>query len=232
MFEVLHPTKNELITHPEYVQLAAEHGYLLPNDYIGGRCPVCKRHMKVRGGHKKDDGHFYHNDKLFCSTKDPAARAYIGKSPTQVDYVAEAQNLAFAKDNIDSIWGKLNELVPYLDLKEFIDILKESRRLNIYGYAGLRPELLPYVYVTIINFLPSRSKGKQRLYKFCFFYESTVVSYDELWIARGAECQLIRVSYDGGLTKRVKIFTMEDEYLMNSKFSLSDKQKDWVLSFF
>lgn len=230
MFEVLHPHNNNLITHPWYVKLAAENGFQLPNDYIGGRCPVCKRRMKTRAGHKKDDGHFYHNDSDFCPTKDPASRPYLGKTPTRVNPRVVEENREFARTNIENIWSKLNEMVPYLDLLEFIAILDEARRLNVYGYVGLVPELLPYVYVTLINFLPSKSRDKQRKLKFCFFYEASVQDYEELWIDKGRKCYLARISYKGSETKRVALFEMESEYLSRLQYRLSDKQKNWVLS--
>lgn len=228
MFEVLHPHKNELITHPEYIQLAAKNGFQLPNEYEGGRCPVCKRRMKVRAGHKKDDGHFYHNDSLFCPTKDPASRPYLGKLLTNAEPTAAARNREFARDNIEPIWSKLNEMIPYLDLKEFISILEEAKRINVYGYVDLNPALLPYVYVTLVNFLPSKSRNKQRKLRFCFFYEVEVEDYEGLWIDRGRDCHLSRISYDGSQTKRVKLFEMECEYLSRLEYPLSEKQKKWV----
>lgn len=230
MFEVLHPDKNELITHPDYIELAANNGFQLPNEYVGGRCPVCKRRMKVRAGHKKDDGHFYHNDSLFCPAKDPASRPYLGKAPTDADLTASARNREFARSNIKAIWSRLNEMVPYLDLKEFVLILEEAKRINVYGYVGLEPELLPYVYVTLINFLPSKSRNRQRKLKFCFFYEAEVEDYEDLWIDRGYDCHLSRISYDGNKTKRVKLFDMEREYLSRLEYTLSEKQELWVSS--
>ena len=230
MFEVLHPHKNELITYSDYVLLAAQNGFQLSNEYIGGRCPVCKRRMKVRAGHKKGDGHFYHNDSDFCPTKEPASRPYLGKYPTDVNPMAVERNIHFAKENIGNIWSRINEIVPYLDLKEFITMLEEAKRLNVYGYVDLDPELLPYVYVTLINFLPNKSKNKQRRLKFCFFYDALVTDYEDLWIDAGRDCDLVRISYYGSQTKRVKPFVMESEYLMRSKYTLSDKQQKWCLS--
>ncbi|WP_296235991.1 hypothetical protein [uncultured Pseudomonas sp.] len=230
MFEAFHPHKDEIITHPEYIQLAAKNGFQLANDYVGGRCPVCKRRMKVRAGHKKDDGHFYHNDSDFCPTKDPASRPYLGKTPTQVDPTAAENNLEFTRTNIEHIWSRLNEIVPYMDLREFIAILEEAKRLNVYGYSGLDPKLLPYVYVTLINFLPSKSRNRQRKMKFCFFYEASVEDYEELWIDKGRECHLVRISYEGSQTKRVTLFEMGSEYLSKLQYQLSEKQKNWLLS--
>jgi len=232
MFYALHPDLDKLISYKEYVQLATEKGFQHANDYKGARCPVCKRRMKVRAGHKKDDGHFYHNDSEFCPTKDPASRPYISKSPTTVDLAVVRKNKKFAAKNIKLIWNKINNLVPYVDLGEFIEILNEARRLNVYGYANLNPELLPYVYVTLINFLPQHSKNKQRKLKFCFFYDSSVDSYDKLWIDRGNDSRLIRISYEGSKTKKVRLYDISDNYLYeDAKYQLSDKQKNWCLEY-
>jgi len=230
MIEVLHPRKNELITHSEYIQLAAKNGFQLPNEYEGGRCPVCKKRMNVRAGHKKGDGHFYHNDNLFCPTKNPSSRPYLGKPPTEADPAASAHNREYAKNNIEHIWSRLNEMVPLLDLKEFIAILEKAKQINVYGYVGLDPCLLPYVYVTLINFLPSKSRNKQRKLKFCFFYESDVEGYEDLWIDRGRTCHLTRISYDGTQTKRVELFETECEFLSRLEYPLSEKQKKWASS--
>jgi len=229
MNEVFHPHNEQLISFSNYVALAAEEGHQLPNNWLGGRCPVCKRRMNVRSGHKKDDGHFYHIDSDFCPTKDPSARPYISKKPTQVDLLAEARNQDFACKNIDKIWGRLNEIVPFLDFKEFILILEQAKKLRVYAYVNLEPSLLPYIYATLINFLPSKSKDKKRILKFCFFFESTIQQFDDLWIDRGASSQFIRVSYKGADTKKVSIYEMENDYLNREYYPLSETRKKWAL---
>lgn len=229
MFEVLHPYNNTLITHLDYIKLALDSGFQRPNDYVGGRCPVCKREMKIRAGHKKDDSHFYHNDSEFCPTKDPASRPYLGKVAAQIDPYAVNVNREFVRSNVECIWSRLSEIIPYLDLREFIAILQEARRLNVYGYVGLVPELIPYVFVTLINFLPSKSREKKRKLKFFFFYDSSVKEYGDLWIDKGIDSDLVRISYRNSETIRVKIFDMESQYLSRQKFRLSEKQKNWVL---
>ena len=228
MNEVLHPYEMQMIGYSDYVALAADQGYQLPNSWVGGRCPVCKRRMNVRSGHKKDDGHFYHIDSDFCPTKDPSARPYISKTPTKVDLDAEVRNKKFAIENIDQIWGRLNEIIPFLDFKEFILILEQAKKLRVYGYVKLDPSLLPYVYATLINFLPSKSKNKLRKLKFCFFFESTVKQFDELWIDRGENSQFSRISYKGTDAKKVSIYELENDYLNREYYPLSQAQKKWA----
>ena len=112
----------------------------------------------------------------------------------------ETKKLAI--EHIDKIWGRLNEMIPFLDFKEFILILEQAKKLRVYGYVNLDPSLFPYVYATLINFLPSKGKNKLRKLKFCFFFESTVKQFDELWIDRGKNSQFSRISYKGTDAKK------------------------------
>lgn len=229
MFDVLHPIENKLISYSEYLAYALENDFQNANLALGGRCPVCSRRMKVRAGQTKSDGHFYHNDDLFCPSKDPNSRPYVCLPPTTIDPAAVQKNRAFASDNMDLIWQRLKEIAPLLDIKEFINILHEARRLNIYGYAGLEPKLLPYVYVTLINFLPRNSVGKKRKLKFCFFYESSINSFEDLWINKGEFSRLIRISYSKGLTKKVTLIETSTSYLECNTKELTSKQLAWCL---
>jgi len=225
MFDALHPKKPEIISHNDYLKFALDANYTRPNDAPAARCPICKRHMKVKAGKTKDDGHFYHNDNLFCPTKDPASRPYLNLTPRNP--VAELANRAFAKDNIDLIYSRLKVIAPCLDLKEFIEILKEAKRLHAYGYANLIPCYLPYVYVTLINFLPSKSYKKSRKLKFCFFYENTIKSYEELWINKGFSSELFRISYSNGDTQKVTKIETSTDYLNQPSATMTDKQRQW-----
>jgi hypothetical protein len=230
MQEAIHPNNNDLISYSNYVQFALDEGYQKTNDAPSAKCPVCNRNMKIRAGHQKDDGHFYHNDSLFCPTKKPSARPYLGLTPTTPDANAMIVNKQFVIDNLERIWKRLNSIIPFLDINEFIKILAEARRLNIYGYSNLNPRLLPYVFVTLINFLPSKSKKKERKLKFCFFYESTIQTYAELWINQGYFSKLVRISYENNETKRVLIIPTEINYLDEDGYDLYDGFKQNCLA--
>ncbi|MDZ4017055.1 hypothetical protein [Pseudomonas sichuanensis] len=230
MFDVLHPLRNEMINHHEYVQLAADQGYQRPNDYLGGRCPVCKGRMDARAGHNHADGHFYHVADQNCPTKQPNARPYLGKPPSRVDPDQVRLNREFAQTHLDHYWNKLTELVPFLDFAEFITVLEEAKRLNVYAYVGLDPKLLPYVYATLINYLPSKSYNKARKLKFCFFFDARIQHFEDLWINRGHDRWLSRVSYDGSQTRRVNRFELTDDYLQQVAPPLSPARKKWALA--
>jgi hypothetical protein len=231
MFSVLHPVNPVLINFVEYKELALQQNALSHLSFTPGRCPVCKRNMTPRSGGGKDDGHFYHADSAFCPTKEPSARPYLLLRPTVSDPAVTAANIQFAKDNIEKIYSKVWEMTKYLSVKnEFIEILKIAKHLNVYAYANLKPEYLPYIYVTLINFLPSKSYKKQRKLKFLFFYESKINSFEELWIDRGFDSELYRISYNGNSTQKIKKIETETDYLLTApRYTLTQKNKDECL---
>lgn len=227
MFDALHPTKPEMMSYDDYLKFALDLNCTRANDAPSSRCPVCRRAMKVKAGRTKDDGHFYHDDNLFCPTKDPASRPYLNLTPTQPDAAVVQANRAFAKDNIEHIYSRMKAVAPCLDFKEFIEILKEAKRLNIYGYANLKAAYLPYVYVTLNNFLPSASFRKSRKLKFCFFYEEKIQSFEELWINKGFSSDLFRISYSDGKTQKITKIETSTDYLSEAPGAMTDKKKQW-----
>lgn len=230
MFDALHPAKLEMISCSDYLKFALGLSYTKSNDAPSARCPVCRRAMKVRAGKTKDDGHFYHADSLFCPTKDPASRPYLKLIPTRPDAAAIQANRDFVTENIELIYARINSIAPYLDLKEFVEILKEAKRLNVYGYATLVAAHLPYIYVMLINFLPSASYKKNRNLKFCFFYEEKIRSFEELWINKGFSSDLLRISYSGNATQKVTKIDTNTDYLNKPAAIMTDKQREWCYS--
>ena len=227
MFDALHPTKPDMMSYGDYLKFALDLNYAKPNDAPSARCPVCRRAMKVRAGQTKADGHFYHDDSLLCPTKDPASRPYLKLTPTCPDAAVVQENRDFATTNLELIYARVKSIAPYLDFKEFIEILKEAKRLNVYGYANLITTHLPYVYVTLINFLPNASYQRSRKLKFCFFYEEKIQSFEELWIDKGFSSDLFRISYRNGATQKVTKIDTTTDYLNEPPATMTDKQKQW-----
>lgn len=231
MFDVLHPTANQMLTVLEYKALALALNYTDANNAPPGRCPVCKRPMRLKAGQTKDDEHFYHPDNLFCPTKDPAARPYLGKRPRSYNQAAVDANRNWVAAHIEHIYSRVAEIAPCLDLNEFIAILRRAKELNIYAYANYQAEHTPYVLVTLINFLRSTSYRKTRQLKFMFFFDSGILAYDDLWINKGFGSELVRVSYNkNNKTQRSTVIDIDVDYAQSApKYGLSPKQKAWCL---
>lgn len=230
MFDVLHPTSKKMLTVTEYKAHALALGYIDVDHAPPGRCPVCKRAMRLKAGGTKNDEHFYHPDSFFCPTKDPAARPYLGKMPTSYNPAAVASNRSWVAIHIEHIYSRVADIAPCLDLKEFIAMLRKAKQLNIYAYANYQPEHTPYVLVTLINFLRTTSYKKTRQLKFMFFYDAGISSYDDLWINKGFGSDLMRVSYKNSKTQRSTLIDVDISYAeLTPKYTLSSKQKSWCL---
>lgn len=224
MLSAYHPLECKLITYNEYLNYTIECDVQDRDNALKARCPVCNNNMITVAGKERADGHFRHEAKNSCPTIRTSAAPYENLRPSAIDEKAVEYNKDFVRNNINSIWYKLQELAPFLSVGEAVEILGKARDLNIYSYANLEPELIVYVYVNLINFLPSKSYKKLRKLKFLFFYQSDSNGAD-LWIHRGRPSKLFRISYDGQRPCKVVEFESSVGYLTNN-----EKQAgEWIL---
>lgn len=108
-------------------------------------------------------------------------------------------------------------------------MIKEARRLNIYNYANLQPQYLPYVLVTLINFLPAKSFKNRRNLKFMFFFENHIQNFADLWIHNGINSKFYRISYKGSATNKLTEIELTDTYLAEPVKNLNERQIAWCL---
>ncbi|AOO63865.1 hypothetical protein [Sulfurospirillum halorespirans] len=229
MDRALHPTLDKVISILEYKQFIVDNGHVTDRLASPARCPVCKHDMRLRGGQTQDNEHFYHVDhNSYCPTKAKNALPYLILFPTHPDPAIVRANKEFLKNHLEHIYTRILKIAPCLAFKEeFIEILKEASRLNIYAYANLKPEYLPYVLVTLINFLPSRSYQKKRIYKFIFMYDGGIENFDQLWIHDGFNANLYRYSYNNTTPITASPIETNIDYLSAPYIKLSPKQIDW-----
>jgi len=224
MLSAYHPLEDKLISHNEYLNYTIECDVQDRDNALKARCPVCNNSMTTVAGKERADGHFRHEAKNSCPTIRTSAAPYENLRPSAIDEKAVEFNKDFVRNNINSIWYKLQELAPLLNIDEAVEILRKARELNIYSYANLDPELIVYVYVNLINFLPSKSYKRQRKLKFLFFYQSDNNEAD-LWIHRGRPSRLFRISYDKQKPCKVVEFESNVGYLTNNE----KKADEWIL---
>lgn len=228
MDRALHPILDKVISILEYKQFIADSGYVTEQIAPPARCPICKHDMRLRGGQTQDNEHFYHIDhNLYCPTKAKNALPYLTLFPIHPDPAIVRANKEFLKNHLEHIYTRIRAIVPCLDFKEFIKILEEVSRLKIYAYANLNPQYLPYVLVTLINFLPSHSYQKKRKYKFIFMYDGGIENFDQLWIHNGFNANLYRYSYNNTTPITASLIETNTDYLSEPCIKLSSKQIDW-----
>lgn len=216
MISAYHPLRDELISYNDYLEYTVECDIQNRGEALKPRCPVCNNSMTTVAGKERADGHFRHEAKNSCPTKKDSAAPYENLRPSAIDPEAVKSNKEFVRNNINSIWYKLKDLVPLLSFDEVVEILRQAKELNVYSYANLDPELIVYVYVNLINFLPSKSYKKLRELKFLFFYRSDNNEAD-LWINRGRPSKLFRISYDKRRPCKVVEVESTIDYLTNNE---------------
>ena len=238
MFDAYEPYVDRLINIKDYEDRVARGEFGSPTLPDPARCPLCKEGLQCRAGHTKDDRHFAHpiNPANKCRLKPEHGLPYVHLPPRVPDPVAEQQNIQFMKAHFDAIFARMSEsadMIPFFDLGEFVELLREARRLRAYAYQGVEGWMLPYVLCTLRTFLPKdskkdRDKKPMRKMTFRFYYDAGVPDLQELWINKGNGAQLFRATYSGKTLRNVVHVAQRQDYL-TLKASLSDKQRDWIL---
>ncbi|MBM5573012.1 MULTISPECIES: hypothetical protein [Deefgea] len=157
-------------------------------------CPYCHRDLYLRQGTKTL--HFWHgSSEYFCPSKEPFGRSYISLTPNRPDPVHAAELRRQFKENWQLHYKELERIVPFLHIKEFISILDEAHKKDIFAYTELQIEDMPYVLALTLDFVPVTSKGKARHFWFRFWYSEQGRSIEELWIRGARKPNLVRASF-------------------------------------
>lgn len=197
----LHPKNNDPITIEQYWSQFGHRPILAADTRPRARCPFCPQLLNdVAGRSEHTIGHFAHlPGSEPCPSKEPAGVPYIRLTPEAPDTEwADWLRKQFLH-NWERYYRKLEELVPFLALKEFFALITEANRLRVWEYRHLEPWEIPYVFVLMFDFpvVSSRAKDGKPLRKFWFrfWYDATVTSLDDLWIERSTDPVFYRASY-------------------------------------
>lgn len=205
MFDAYEPDRDVMISIKEYDDRAACGDFGPENSPRRCRCPACGVSLQPRAGQRRDNRHFWHppDPNGLCPLKHLHSRPYLNLQPRTPNSHREKELRRFASDNVQALYNAVANQVPYLDLLEFVNLLREARRLNCYAYQGCLERDLPFVLLTLHTFLPTNSRGKKRALKFRFFYDSTIQHLEDLWIHKGQQANLFRASYRGSVLQKI-----------------------------
>ena len=199
MRNAIHPLHDTKINVPDYIR---DFG----NDAVKfgerPRCPVCNQRLYVVASSSPDSiGHFAHmKNSGFCPTKSEAATPYAGLHPRNPDQEAARRIKKAFLANWEKHFYKLSYIVKELGENEFIDVILVANKEKIWEYANLEEFQLPYIFATLMDFPPSRSKKdkdgspKRKCWFRCWF-DSSVQRYDDLWIHRPSPLKFWRAWY-------------------------------------
>jgi hypothetical protein len=200
MRKAYHPRRNNKITVPVYVMEFGNDAVTLDER---ARCPVCNQRLTIVAPSSTGSiGHFSHiKGAGYCPTKSKAAAPYAGLPPRNPDFEAAKRIRKAFLANWQKHYLLLDWIVKGLAIDEFTEVINTANRERIWEYAKLEEFQLPYVFATLMDFLPSRSyKLKDGSFaRKCWFrcwFDASVQRYDDLWIHRESPLMFWRAWYE------------------------------------
>lgn len=218
------------ITVPEYRKLfGPSHAGQKKVDRPAATCPACHQPLLIRGENGPQDRHtFAHfapsvkRPEVFCPIKLAGKHKYSVLCPVDSDPV-RAQKLResfFANWKVH--WNRFKGYVGYVDVGDFIDVLKVADKANVWGYRAIQEHEVIIALMLISDFKPvtaarpvesesqpdnsqpenSQAQPSQkplvpwRKHWVRFWFESRAKSFEDFWNLPSQNKVIIRVEYD------------------------------------
>lgn len=176
----------------------------------------CNEILSIVAEHNPDrDTHFRHPANTNCPSVLTNAVPYSQLQNIPIDQT-QIQNIKLLfLENLHRIFRKCEELIPNLSFNEFFDIVEFANNSNIWGYANIDIEYIPYILCTCKDYFQQRNPYRTFSFHFVF---GDVERVDELWINANNNASVIyRVNRN---TQDVEIINLEfnlQEYEEESK---------------
>lgn len=174
-------------------------------------CLFCKVELEFRPKTPNRIAHFSHPVGAgFCPSKADAGAPYLDLSPRQPD----SQGANALRRSFRQNWryhyrflGNANlGMIPMLSVEEFIGLLDEANRRNIWAHVDLTERLLPFVMALSLDYPPWTGlvmKGKlQRQLWFRYFFTHQVQAVQQIWTLAPGVAQMFRISFKAPKSQR------------------------------
>lgn len=196
--------KKTVVTPEEFVAIAGpnwrEKG-LLPI------CPCCGEQIFAWAPHSpRAPSSFHHRKHSTCPLSSNPDPRYSHLRPSGWDFDAGARLKAVfcEPDNLRQGYAVCHRLCKKrLKSLEFVSLCREADRRNVWAYRQLPLEAVPYILVTLMDFLEEdqsqRETGFPRTYSYRFVLQkpSKASAIDAMWL-RPENCRLQAVFADSG----------------------------------
>lgn len=196
--EALHPETNDLISVDAYLIDLGRKPVKATAEPPRARCPICRQQLAVVASNSPESvGHFAHLPRSsYCPTKDTSRSPYLDLRPTNPDPArARAIRELFSQD-----WQNYFAFLDYM--VKFCSLVRLADDKQIWAYRGLELSDVPYVMLTLADFAPATSERQQRRYWFRFWFDTSVRTFEDLWIHRTDPAQFYRAWYEPPRSRR------------------------------
>lgn len=220
MKTALHPTKNESIDVPSYID---EFGPKLDqngdlNERPLARCPACDSQMHTKGEvNPAVDGVFSHQPDVdvFCPLKISAEQPYIVLDDVEEDRVKTKLLRSSFLSNWKYHYTLMKSHLKVLSIFDFIKLIKFADKYKIWSYRHIEETQLPFIFLALKEFPPVKNKEKKYIRRdwVRFWFDSRVRNLNDLWISTDGDWLLIKAIYanprSGGIPSQKQLKTTE-----------------------
>jgi len=157
-----HPVAFSPITVPEYRKLyGPSHEGKTKLDRPAATCPACHQPLLIRGETGPQDRHTFahfapsvNTPDVFCPIKLAGKHKYsvlcpVGHDPVRAQKLRESFFV-----NWKVHWNRFKDLVGYVDVGDFIDVLKVADKANVWGYRAIQEHEVIITLMLISDFKP------------------------------------------------------------------------------
>lgn len=196
----LDPRNNELVT-PEQLRLtygAPIAGQVRDQRRIFGICPYCRNELNIRAaGNALRHEHFFHPQGTNCPSVLPARGPFNGLTPVEYDPDIETINFDLFYNERNRHWNCVSSLVPFLQINEFIDLVRRAKDNRSWAWQNMPTWSIPYMLLLQCDYKPFAGKKASRELYFRFWFSRENNELNELWInGEQNEVTLFRASYE------------------------------------
>ncbi|MDR2670067.1 MAG: hypothetical protein LBC14_08980 [Desulfovibrio sp.] len=196
MLVALHPVSKKSISVDEYILEYGEEQREYANRAL---CPFLCGDKMTLVRQKGIVHHFAHFGDYFCPSKEDKGPQYKNSPPKNPDAKHAAEILEIFKNNLKRYYKKLKELIPFILIQEFEEILNAAKKLHIWHYSQIKEFQLPYIFASLIDFHPQspkkyKTKSVRELH-FRFIFSHVIRCYDDLIEHEQQTVHFLRASY-------------------------------------
>ena len=213
MKKAFHPIRDERITVQQYL---SEFGSKLGphgkhRERLPSRCPACLARMKIVGEdrppHDQVFSHIGNENPAPCPLRNSADHKYeFFQDAPQDSETGKTLRRNFFK-NWEKHYAKMRKLLNgFMDLRDFIALIREADRTRLWNRSRLSEWEIPYIFLVWKEWSPVSDKTGKVLRKewIRFWFDSRVRTIDDIWIrTKGSTFRIIKAWYTPPKRRRV-----------------------------
>ncbi|CAB3761156.1 hypothetical protein [Paraburkholderia solisilvae] len=160
------------------------------------QCPVCFGELlPIADDAGRLFRHLVAQDEARCPLSTPSYQPDAPSVARKRDAVLEREQRGAFIENWQRHFQVMRRAVPSLTVRRFTYLIGYADVMNLWSYPALEQHDLPYVLLTLAQFMRAGAMGGRPVWvRFCF--DATVRDIGDLWTQRGSRARLFKMMYN------------------------------------